>query len=169
MTSNLAFLKPTKTILLTTYKRDGSPVATPVSIAFEGDRAFFRSYDKAWKSKRLRNDPRVAIAPAHAARQADGADCARTGHAAHRRSGSHRRQGAGASASPLAGRPRAPVPPGPALSHAALRAARRRRVQRDGRDSRSRSQISLTVGPAAQWRRGESNPQLGVANAACSR
>ena len=64
MTSDLAFLKPTKTILLTTYKRDGSPVATPVSVAFEGDRAFFRSYDKAWKSKRLRNDPRVAIAPA---------------------------------------------------------------------------------------------------------
>ena len=64
MTSDLAFLKPTKTILLTTYKRDGSPVATPVSVAFEGDRAFFRSYDKAWKSKRLRDDPRVAIAPA---------------------------------------------------------------------------------------------------------
>jgi uncharacterized protein len=64
MTSDLVFLKPTKAILLTTYKRDGSPVATPVSIAFEGDRAFFRSYDKAWKSKRLRNNPRVAIAPA---------------------------------------------------------------------------------------------------------
>ena len=28
--------------LLTTYKRDGTPVGTPVSIAFEGDRAFFR-------------------------------------------------------------------------------------------------------------------------------
>ena len=53
----------TKTILLTTYKRDGSPVATPVSIAFAGDRAVFRSYDKAWKTKRLRNNPQVEYAP----------------------------------------------------------------------------------------------------------
>jgi len=53
-----------KTILLTTYKRDGTPVATPVSIAFDGDRAFFRSYDKAWKTKRIRNNPHVEVAPA---------------------------------------------------------------------------------------------------------
>ena len=33
--------------MLTTYKRDGTPVPTPVSIAFDGDRAFFRSYDQA--------------------------------------------------------------------------------------------------------------------------
>jgi PPOX class probable F420-dependent enzyme len=50
--------------LLTTYKRDGTPVPTPVSIAFDGDRAFFRSYDQAWKTKRLRNNARVEIAPA---------------------------------------------------------------------------------------------------------
>jgi PPOX class probable F420-dependent enzyme len=37
-------------------------VETPVSIAFEGDRAFFRSYDKAWKTKRLRNNPHVQVA-----------------------------------------------------------------------------------------------------------
>ena len=53
-----------KTVLLTTYKRDGAAVGTPVSIAFDGDRAFFRSYDKAWKTKRLRRDPRVRVAPA---------------------------------------------------------------------------------------------------------
>ena len=53
-----------KTILLTTYKRDGTAVPTPVSVAFDGDRAFFRSYDKAWKTKRLRNNPRVEVAPA---------------------------------------------------------------------------------------------------------
>ena len=53
-----------KTILLTTYKRDGTPVPTPVSIAFDGDQAFFRSWDKAWKTKRLRNNPRVEVAPA---------------------------------------------------------------------------------------------------------
>jgi hypothetical protein len=56
-------VKDAKTILLTTYKRDGTAVGTPVSLAFDGDRAFFRSYDKAWKTKRLRNNPRVQAAP----------------------------------------------------------------------------------------------------------
>jgi uncharacterized protein len=63
MDSYLAAVKNTKTILLTTYKRDGTAVGTPVSIAFDGDRAFFRSYHKAWKTKRLRNNPEVQVAP----------------------------------------------------------------------------------------------------------
>ena len=57
-------VRKAKTILLTTYKRDGTPVPTPVSIAFDHDRAFFRSFDKAWKTKRLRNNPQVEVAPA---------------------------------------------------------------------------------------------------------
>ena len=64
MTDGLESFKHTKTILLTTYKRDGTPIATPVSVAFDGDRAFFRSYDKAWKTRRLRNNPGVGVAPA---------------------------------------------------------------------------------------------------------
>jgi uncharacterized protein len=63
MSAALAPLKDAKTILLTTYKRDGTAVGTPVSIAFDGDRAFFRSYDKAWKTRRLRHNPRVQVAP----------------------------------------------------------------------------------------------------------
>ena len=63
MSAALAPLKDAKTILLTTYKRDGTAVGTPVSIAFDGDRAFFRSYDKAWKTRRLRRNPRVQAAP----------------------------------------------------------------------------------------------------------
>ena len=63
MSQTLESVKGTKTVVLRTYKRDGTPVPTPVSIAFDGDRAFFRSYDKAWKTKRLRNDPRVEVAP----------------------------------------------------------------------------------------------------------
>ena len=63
MTNTLEQLRSTKTILLTTYKRDGTPVGTPVSIAFVGDRAFFRTYDKAWKAKRLRRNPEVEVAP----------------------------------------------------------------------------------------------------------
>lgn len=64
MSSDLSAVRSAKTILLTTYRRDGTPVETPVSIAFEGGRAFFRSYDKAWKTKRLRNNPQVEIAAA---------------------------------------------------------------------------------------------------------
>lgn len=52
-----------RAVLLTTYRKDGSPVATPVNIAVEGDRAFFRTYDKAGKAKRLRRDPEVEFAP----------------------------------------------------------------------------------------------------------
>ncbi len=62
MSSDLEAVRDAKTILLTTYKRDGTPVETPVSIAFDGDRAFFRSYHKAWKTKRLRNNPHVEVA-----------------------------------------------------------------------------------------------------------
>lgn len=52
-----------RTALLTTYKRDGTPVATPVTIAVDGDRAYVRTWDSAWKAKRMRNNPAVLIAP----------------------------------------------------------------------------------------------------------
>jgi uncharacterized protein len=64
MASALHPLRRTKTILLTTFKRDGTPVATPVSIAFDGDRAFFRTWRDAGKEKRLRRDAHVEVAPA---------------------------------------------------------------------------------------------------------
>lgn len=50
-------------VLLTTYKRDGTPVGTAVSIAVGGERAFVRTWDKAWKLKRIRNNPYVEVAP----------------------------------------------------------------------------------------------------------
>ena len=65
-------LRSTKTIVLTTFKRDGTPVATPVSIAFDGDRAFFRTYNKAGKTKRLRNNPNVELAPSSFGGKPDG-------------------------------------------------------------------------------------------------
>jgi uncharacterized protein len=63
MNAALAPIRDAKTILLTTYKRDGTAVATPVSVAFDGERAYFRSYDKAWKTRRIRRDPSVQAAP----------------------------------------------------------------------------------------------------------
>jgi uncharacterized protein len=60
---SLELLRRTKTIALTTFRRDGTPVVTPVSVAFDGDCAFFRTWHKAWKTKRLRHTPRVEVAP----------------------------------------------------------------------------------------------------------
>lgn len=50
-------------VLLTSHRKDGSGVGTPVSIAVEGDHAYFRTPGSAWKARRLRNDPEVEIAP----------------------------------------------------------------------------------------------------------
>jgi PPOX class probable F420-dependent enzyme len=52
-----------KTALLTTFRGDGTPVATPLSVAVEGDHAYVRSYEKAGKTKRLRNNTHVELAP----------------------------------------------------------------------------------------------------------
>lgn len=35
-----------------------------MSIAFDGERAFFRTWNKAWKVVRMRNNPQVEVAPA---------------------------------------------------------------------------------------------------------
>jgi PPOX class probable F420-dependent enzyme len=51
------------TVLLTTYKRDGTPVGTPVNLAVEGDHAYFRTWDTSWKARRLRRNHDVQIAP----------------------------------------------------------------------------------------------------------
>jgi uncharacterized protein len=52
-----------RTALLTTYKRDGTAVSTPVTIAVDGDHAYVRTWDSAWKAKRMRNNPAVRVAP----------------------------------------------------------------------------------------------------------
>ena len=49
--------------LLTSFRRDGTPVGTPVSLAVEGDRAVVRSPGTGWKVKRMRRNPCVEIAP----------------------------------------------------------------------------------------------------------
>jgi len=50
-------------ILMTTYKRDGTPVGTAVNIVVDGDHAYFRTWDTAWKFRRIRNNPDVEFAP----------------------------------------------------------------------------------------------------------
>ena len=53
-------------VLLTTYRRDGTGVGTPVHVVVDGDRAFVRTWDTAWKLRRIRNNPEVEIAPSTA-------------------------------------------------------------------------------------------------------
>ncbi len=53
-------------VVLTTYKRDGTLVGTAVNIVVEGDRAYFRTWDTAWKLRRIRNNPEVQFAPSTA-------------------------------------------------------------------------------------------------------
>jgi uncharacterized protein len=53
----------TGTVLLETRRRDGSWVATPVSLVVDGTRAYFRTYDASGKAKRLRNFPEVRVTP----------------------------------------------------------------------------------------------------------
>ena len=50
-------------VRLTTFRRDGTPVSTPVNVAVDGDRVYFRTYEQAGKFKRLRNNPMVEVAP----------------------------------------------------------------------------------------------------------
>lgn len=51
-----------KTVSLTTYRKDGRPGRTPVSIAVDGDRAYLRSFEKSLKTRRLQRDDRVEVA-----------------------------------------------------------------------------------------------------------
>ncbi|TXS57522.1 PPOX class F420-dependent oxidoreductase [Streptomyces sp. t39] len=48
-------------ISLTTYRRDGTPVATPVWFAVDGGEVFVWTRSDSWKVKRLRNDSRVRV------------------------------------------------------------------------------------------------------------
>ena len=60
---NPSVLRKQGTIRLTTFRRDGTPVATPVHVAAEGNRAFFRTWDPTGKLKRIRRNDRVLVAP----------------------------------------------------------------------------------------------------------
>ncbi len=53
----------TTTVLLETRRKDGRWVATPVSVASDGRRLFFRTYDASGKAKRLRNFSDVRVSP----------------------------------------------------------------------------------------------------------
>ncbi len=62
-TSALSAFAHQSTALLTTFRRDGTPVGTAVHVAVEGDHAYFRTWHSTAKLKRIRHNPIVEIAP----------------------------------------------------------------------------------------------------------
>lgn len=56
-------IRACKRSLLVTYRRDGTPVPTPVWAAEAGGRLYVRTERIAGKVKRLRNDGRLLVAP----------------------------------------------------------------------------------------------------------
>jgi PPOX class probable F420-dependent enzyme len=57
-------LRGHKYALVVTYKRDGSAVPTPVWFGLDGEgRMYFRTGAEVAKVKRIRNNPRVVVAP----------------------------------------------------------------------------------------------------------
>jgi uncharacterized protein len=60
---SIAEIHDCKRSLLVTYRRDGTPVPTPVWAAEAGGRLYVRTDRMAGKVKRLRNDSRLLVAP----------------------------------------------------------------------------------------------------------
>jgi len=62
MTTDLERLGNSNYVLITTFRRDGTPVPTPVWAARDGDELLIWTQSKAGKVKRIRNNPRVELA-----------------------------------------------------------------------------------------------------------
>ena len=64
MTSAIpAAIRGQKYISLTTFRKNGTPVATPVWFGEEDDRLYIMTRSDSGKYKRIRNNPKVRVAP----------------------------------------------------------------------------------------------------------
>jgi PPOX class probable F420-dependent enzyme len=61
--ASLAALADARTVVLTTFRRDGTGVPTAMSMAVDGDRAYMRTWRTSGKAKRLRRSPDATVAP----------------------------------------------------------------------------------------------------------
>jgi PPOX class probable F420-dependent enzyme len=62
-TPTLERLARQRYVLLTSYRKSGTAVSTPVHIAVEGGHAFVRTWSTTGKFKRIVHNPAVEIAP----------------------------------------------------------------------------------------------------------
>jgi PPOX class probable F420-dependent enzyme len=68
-------LRRANTVLLTTRRKNGSTVDTPINVAVdERGRGYFRTWSTSGKAKRLRNFPGVRVAPCSVNGRAQGSD-----------------------------------------------------------------------------------------------
>jgi PPOX class probable F420-dependent enzyme len=68
----LASLPPSGVALLTTFRRNGNGVGTPVGIHILDDKIYFTTWSTTGKIKRLAATPRVTLAPSTRAGKATG-------------------------------------------------------------------------------------------------
>jgi len=61
--SYFAPLASARYMLLTTFKRQGTPVSVPVRGIVDGDRAYFQAWNRSGHAKRLRRTDVVQVAP----------------------------------------------------------------------------------------------------------
>jgi uncharacterized protein len=62
-TDQLAAFRDGKYISLETFKKNGTGVKTPVWYVFNGGKFYVYTEADSWKVKRIRNNPRVRVAP----------------------------------------------------------------------------------------------------------
>lgn len=58
-----AALRGQKYISLTTFRKNGVRIATPVWFGEDGDKLYVMTRSDMGKTKRIRNNPRVTVAP----------------------------------------------------------------------------------------------------------
>lgn len=63
MQTTLDTLGTAKYIALTTFRKDGTPVSTPVWLIREGDTLLVTTQGSSGKAKRIRNNSKVTVAP----------------------------------------------------------------------------------------------------------
>jgi uncharacterized protein len=63
MADAVSALGAEKFVSLTTFKKDGGAVASPMWIGQDGDHLFFWTPVDSWKAKRAKNNPRVTLVP----------------------------------------------------------------------------------------------------------
>jgi PPOX class probable F420-dependent enzyme len=61
--STVAELGAETYLSLVSYKRDGTPVATPLWVAADGDALVLWTVAKSWKVQRIRRNPQVTVTP----------------------------------------------------------------------------------------------------------
>ncbi len=78
--SPFANLAGKKYLSLASFRKNGQPVRTPLWFAEENGKLYFMTRDDSWKYKRIRNNPRVLVAPCTARGRVTGPEAEARAH-----------------------------------------------------------------------------------------